>query len=502
LAEAHAAPRSARVRLAIVAGVALAWLLTAGLAGYDVTSSAQRARVETEASLAGLADVVNALHVAEEGRIDGELERLRTELRAQGAWSESGAFEADGSGASATPGDRGEIDGRRLEAALRRALVGVDAFSALEIVVAGHDGLRLLGVERDGEGRATVSGWAPDEREGVAKALWYADEVDSAVQSAGRRVERGEVSFEGVIARPVSRAAIGLHDAGQLVQGALVAVIDLTDVSTRLAQMMPTGHRITLVSVEGRPLDPATRDEATLTRLGALTTRVFAEPDGTTVFEADGALVLGRPLARPDGGVATTLALLEAEAPPVGLSAWLASLWLPPLVLFAIVAALAIVGLLRPSVAAAPAQASPRVATADEASDDVAADLEMHPEPMVLREWLADVRGCLEREAATRGLAIDVRCERSLPDDLESDPGWLGGLVVAMGREALDATGEEKVRVDVTEDAGASLRVEVDAGGASLAPVAGMHEVAGGVGGRLESAKDGRLALVVPSVLS
>ena len=133
--------------------------------------------------------------------------------------------------------------------------------------------------------------------------------------------------------------------------------------------------------------------------------------------------------------------------------------------------------------------------------EGAAATLDLTSENVPLREWLADIRGCLEREAATRGLAVDVRCEKSLPTAFESDPGWLGGLVVAMGREALDATAEERILVEVLEDVGEALRVEVDAGDVTLRPVAGMNEVATGVGGRLESGTAGRLALIVPSVL-
>ena len=502
LAEASTERRSLRARLAIATGILVAWSATGGLAWLDVTTGEARARERAERSLMALADVVNALYLAEEGRIDGELARLRTELRAQGAWTEPGAFEV-GPAEVAKPGDRASIDGRRLEAALRRALTRVDAFSALEVVVAGHDGLRILGVERDEEGRARSIAWAPDEREGVAKASWYAGEVARAVESAGRRVERGEVAFEGVLERPIARAAVGRHEPGHLVQGALVAAIDLTDLSARLADVVPIDHRMTLLSVDGRPLDPTARDQSTLDRLLALATRVFEQAGPATSFEADGALVLGRPLVRAEDGVATTLALVEIEAPPTGVAAWLAGFWPIVLALFSVVAGLAIVFVFRSGGAgrATPKGLGKRIAR-DEALTESGPAIELVPETVALREWLADIRGCLEREAATRGLAVDLRCEASMPPEFESDPGWLGGLVVAMGREALDATAEERVVVEVLEDAGDTLRVEVDAGGTPLRPIAGMNEVANGVGGRFESDDAGRLALVVPSVLA
>ena len=159
-------------------------------------------------------------------------------------------------------------------------------------------------------------------------------------------------------------------------------------------------------------------------------------------------------------------------------------------------AALVLVGLLRPR----PAPASFDATAVAAASVD--AEIEVRAEDVAIREWLSDVRGCLEREAATRGLALDLRCERSLPDDVRSDPAWLGGLVVAMGREALDATADERVLVEVLEEADDALRFEVDAGGTSLVPVGGMQEVAACLGGRLESGRAGRLALVLPASLA
>lgn len=120
-------------------------------------------------------------------------------------------------------------------------------------------------------------------------------------------------------------------------------------------------------------------------------------------------------------------------------------------------------------------------------------------ERFVLREWLADVRGCLEREAATRGLTLDLRCERALPREIEQDPLWLGGLLVSLGREALDATCSTRVALEVTDEGGDQLRFEVDAGDTELAPAAGMSVLAGRLGATLEGPRRGRIAVVVPS---
>ena len=136
--------------------------------------------------------------------------------------------------------------------------------------------------------------------------------------------------------------------------------------------------------------------------------------------------------------------------------------------LFTVVAGVALVFVLRrPVVAEAASRPQPAPVAA------AAPALDLTSEPVPLRAWLADIRGCLEREAATRGLAVDVRCEKSMPTEFESDPGWLGGLVVAMGREALDATAEGRIVVEVFEDAGEALRVEVDAAPGALLQVEG-----------------------------
>ncbi|MHA7837552.1 MAG: hypothetical protein ACX98W_08855 [bacterium] len=99
-------------------------------------------------------------------------------------------------------------------------------------------------------------------------------------------------------------------------------------------------------------------------------------------------------------------------------------------------------------------------------------------EIFVLRDWLADVRSCLERDAARRGLRLEMRCARSLPKQLESDPVALGGLLVALGRDALDATADEQVAIEVLEGAQATLRFEIRGGSSALTPLPGLEAVA------------------------
>ena len=139
-------------------------------------------------------------------------------------------------------------------------------------------------------------------------------------------------------------------------------------------------------------------------------------------------------------------------------------------------------------------------APADGATDE--GDAPIRPERFVLRDWLADIRGCLEREAASRGLTLALRCEKSLPREIEQDPLWLGGLVVALGREALDATSASRVALEVWADADADLRFELDAGESDLTAGSGMGVIAERLGASLESSGRGRIAIVVPSVLN
>ena len=495
------------------AGLALlvlaVWMGTGGWAYFDIETRSEQSRVSTIERLEGVARVANLLFLAEESRVDGQLERLRTELRAQDVWANPSKVEPERG--------REEIDRRRLDGLMRRGLSDADSLSTLELIVAGHDGLFAHGFEREGQA-IRMTERAPAERVGIAKALWYADEVQRGVASSGRRVERGEVSFEAegvgddaevdaATERPLLRAAIGLHEPGELVQGVLVASIDLTRVARQLSGLANTAERVTLSSADGRPLDPSRATESEGSRWVDLTGRVLGSEFPPDAFVADGRIVLGRLLSHVDGSVTDLVVLIEADAPSIGVAAWLETAWPFALAGLSLVSPLAIGLLLRKRDAGGLVGAQSNSTVTDRARNHdgvgVGADpIIVSPEAFALRAWLSDIRGCLEREAATRGLSLDLRCERSLPEAATSDPAWLGGLLVAMGREALDATSGERVVFEVIEDEGDTLRFEVDAGGVELCPVRGMREVAASVGGRLESAREGRLALVVPAILN
>lgn len=123
------------------------------------------------------------------------------------------------------------------------------------------------------------------------------------------------------------------------------------------------------------------------------------------------------------------------------------------------------------------------------------------PELFVLRDWLSDVRSCLEREAARRGLALEMRCARALPSEIESDPVGLGALLLALGRDALDGTAEDRISIDVVGSPEADLRFELDVGDGPLRPPPGLEAFATELGAEIQLGSDQRIALVLARTL-
>lgn len=479
--------------IACAAGLgAHAWL--------DVEGRVERATATASQRLTTTAEGIDRLFHVEQDRLAAILRATRTELRGKAVWG--------GAGQSADDGDRRTdghtIDPRRLESVLRNALDRTEGVLALELVVAGHDGLALHGVERNEEG-VTARRYDPKRVEGLAKALWYAEEVTRAVESSGRRVEQGEITFEAPdggldeLARPLSRMVIAVHDPGEIVQGALVAISDRSREAAALAPLVPGDVRLRLVSMEGQPLSVATPEAEDEPPVSALAAAVFEQEAWTAPVTIDGRFVLGRPVGASDGRSAMLLALLSTPAPASAraVEAWLATPWPLTLGLGAALALFALVGWWGAGRAGGSAG---RGAANSLSTGDPASEIDLHLEEVVTREWLADVRGCLEREAAVRGLGLDLRCATAVPADVSLDPAWVGGLLVAMGREALDATDDDAVALEVTR-AEAALRFEIEAGGASLTPIAGMQTIARALGARFEAGQRGRLSLVVPAGL-
>ena len=465
----------------------------------DVTLRREQLRAERSEWIRDLSGFANRLFLADENRVDGLVERLRVELRAQDLWSDSETVAALGMAGD----ERTQINARRLLGVLRRGLTANQDVSALELIVAGQDGLSSFRLERGSAGPVaeTVD---PETQEGIDKALWYADEVRRSVVSAGRRVERSDLSFErvGDAQHPILRVAIGLHEPAELVQGAIVASIDVSDFAARLETISAADAVIILLMPDGRGLAASSALDEIDVRNSALAARVLGAAELPEVFEARGRLIYGLPISHADGSRANLLVLVEADAPPAGIAAWLDTPWPLTLSLLGLVSGLALWSLWSGTETEGPGR---ETSTATSAEGEIlsadAGRIEIAREPFVLREWLADIRGCLERDAAMRGLALDLRCDRSLPEQLESDPGWLGGLVVAMGREALDATSGDRVRLEVMEDAGDRLRFELGANGVEFGPVSVMEEVAQQIGGHFENGREGRVALVLEDAL-
>jgi hypothetical protein len=499
----------------------LAWtavgLLVAslGLAGLDLVRERQRAIESGDAALQERARVADALHQADEARIHALLARLRIELRSTGDWTRLGA-EGDAASDPAAA--------RQRDTLLRRALEGTDDVRAVDLLVAGPKGLVAVRVEPDaGPPVRAVDG---EQSEARAKALWYADEVQEAVAANGRRVTRGDLRLDSTESGPGAtvQTVLALHDADEVIQGVLVATVDLVPLANRLGSLSAGATRFALVAPDGQlvgsPSQAPTGPIGALLGEGGL---AFEAP--TTVVAGDGVRSLLMPASRTDEGPVELAYWLERDAPPALARAAVESPWLAAWAALTLLAGAAFawdrdrsrsreetglkaVGTPR---AAAVETRAPRAASkayaAAEAfpletcdADAESGEAPVRPERIVLRDWLADVRGCLEREAATRGLTLDLRCERSLPREFQQDPLWLGGLLVSLGREALDATSASRVALEVTENEGARLRFELDAGDTELEPVPGMRVIAERLGATLEGRGRGRISVVVPAL--
>ncbi len=507
-------------RLALITAALL--LATLGLAVLDLAREQSR-RLETgDASMRELARVADALWLADEARIHALLARLRVELRIDERWSVTRA-----AGDAPVAGAADQASFRRTDTLLRRALEGAGDVRSIDLIVAGQDGVVSLRVEPEAGPQAGPQD--ESELEARARALWYSDVVQQAVEAKGRRVTRTSTESPPVEVEGGGRvrAVIALHDADEVVQGVLVATIDLAPLATRLASLASRETRFALVTPSGTPIGEPAQEPTGEIEKRLADARSAKESVAPIVVDAGLRSLLQRPTQSVDGAPEAYF-WLERDPPPSLARAALGSPWLVALAALALLAAALLAwdrdrSAARATVAVAtPAPAvwsarSERAESALFAAADpgpragggfVAGGGEgggapgVRPERFVLRDWLADVRGCLEREAATRGLTLDLRCERSLPREVEQDPLWLGGLLVSLGREALDATSASRVALEVTEDrteaGGSGLRFELDAGDSELEAVTGMNVIAGRLGATLEGRGRGRLSVFVP----
>lgn len=523
-------------------GAAAGLILVLGLGGFDLLRERRQALAEGDASLRDLARVSEALWSADEARIQALLARLRIELRTDARWVAT-RTEAN------APADPAAI--RSTRTLLRRALEGTPEIRSIDLVVAGQEGLSSLRVSPDPDADLAAADEGSDlDRDLLVKALWYSEEVQHAVEARGRRVARGALTIDSVEGspRPAVRAAIALHDGDEIVQGALVATIELGPLGTRLASLASAETRFALVAPDGtrigdspnpptgpfealeKPAEAGAEDESDSTdeSEGADASEQdegaeVAAPGSAapSIRETAGLRSLVVPAPEAGEGAPSVLFWIERDAPASLLMGFLRGPWILAVLGFG-----ALIGSLfawdralqragsssfgatatrRASRVAAEGGAAKSFARSGFEEEAVSADGDETPirrERFVLRDWLADVRGCLEREAATRGLTLDLRCETSLPREIEQDPLWLGGLLVSLGREALDATRASRVALEVTGVDESGLRFEIDAGPSDLEAVAGMTVLASRLGAELDERRPGRLAIVVPDALA
>lgn len=519
-------------------------LVALGLVSIDSIRARARNVAAGDAELRRTARVAEALWEADAARIQALLARLRVELRTGTRWAEVAAERTGGTGSVPT---------RRTDTLLRRAFEGMPELDALELVVADQSGLASVRVE-PGAGPPLDGA---TEREARARALWYADDVAEAIEANGRRVARGpiEIEREGETGRARMRAVIALHDAGEVVQGVLVATIDLWPLGTRLATLSSDSIRLALATSEGQPIGRSPVVDSGGAVVGEASgdhpvpeghADAGADPSLAPIVEVGEVRRLVQPVREGASGKRGTVHFRVETDRPASIAATLfggpGSVLLGAVV--ALAAALATSGpaqpfarrpaestsvdeqtqavasepMTTPSAAFGSAGSALRAVRVDTAANEPeaprarAASAEhevggttvapIQTERFVLREWLADVRGCLEREAASRGLSLVLRCERSLPREVAQDPLWLGGLIVSLGREALDATRGARVALEVSHGEGAALRFELDAGDGQLDPVEGMRVLARQLGATFESSRPGRLAVVLPHALA
>lgn len=497
------------------------------LAGLDLRAERRRAIESGDAAMWELARVAEALREADESRIHALLARLRIELRSSGLWT---AVEPAGEDRTAAA----VAAARQRDNLLRRAIEGSDDVRMVELVVAGPKGLVSAAV--GAEGAAAIGGVVPADTDtdaaaqadARAKARWFSAVVQAAVEANGQRLARGSIlhAEEGGGDDAAVEVVLAVHDAEDLIQGVLIATIELEPLARRLGSLASSTTRFALVLADGTSIAPspnAPRGSIEALRAGAAPVPGEAE----AIVEGEGVRSLLMPLSNREGDPIELAYWLERDAPLALAPAALRSPWSVALIALALLTGTLLAwnrdrgrSSAAPVPAAKPAarpreEAPMRVAAAPIASGSIepepvqgegeatGADADplpvVRPERFVLREWLADVRGCLEREAATRGLTLVLRCERALPREVEQDPLWLGGLLVSLGREALDATSSSRVALEVTDEGGDRLRFELDAGDTELASATGMRVIAGRLGATLEGPGRGRIAVVVPS---
>jgi hypothetical protein len=504
--------------LAVLAAASL--VACTALAYVSVRRERAQAIASADAALLGLGRVADALWQADDARIHALLARLRIELRSDADWSK---------GPATASGDAP----RHIDTLLRRALEGAADVRSIDWIVAGQEGLNLARIEPGPRSRdESEDADATQARADRATELWYADDVQAAVAANGRRIVRGPVEFvkAGEEERPIVRVALALHDAEDVVQGALVAELDLQPLARRLSNLSSESVRLAVATHDGRVLADNERPPGHGFEAGMAGLTGESAGEAPPIVEEGSFRSLVRAVPQMGEEPGKLVFWLEHDGPaPIGArlvrSGWAAALTSMVLLVAALLAWDRVGAGERTTATTtrqgsagrrareskAPAGVFARRVEGDSKAGPRDSDANGEPdagsdaitrEAFVLRDWLADVRGCLEREAASRGLTLDLRCERGLPRQLEQDPSWLGGLLVSLGREALDATRASRVALEVFEEGAGDLRFELDAGETEIVATPGADEIAFRLGAVLEPCGRGRLAIRLPGAFA
>lgn len=467
------------------------------------------------------------------------LAKLRLEIRSTVRWSADHLSESGRLGIDPGTATRPEnSDAVRLHQLVQEALSDWDGAAAIELLVAGPDGIWTHRVERTQNGLAIS---APP------KTLWYAPAVQRALAAQGQAAFTGEMRWEeprandidspGTAAnrpkQPRGRLAIALQSPPEKVEGAIIVSLDAERWSMDLAGLVAgleveteaeraEDVSLALLSPAGRILGKA---PSPLGDLDASATESFLsqladEGEGLSPFsEAQGRYVFARALPREAADPVAAVIVGTTPEPLRGFPAWWARGYGYGFIALVLLAGLqwltrrvrvdpAIVQyevLGEAPLAPRPQQSVSEPSTAEDSDPPISAVLPQPPmEPRAVGEWLGDVRGCLERDAAREGQALVVRCERGLGDAVVADSIRLGGLFVAVGRRALDAAASSSaqaaspVKIEIRRDKPDQLRFEVDVPGLGPEIRAHLTSAAQQLGAAFEDPLSGDLALAIP----
>lgn len=457
---------------------------------------------------------------------DGRLSRLRLEIRSEIPWSadhlaRDGVLWIDPE-ASRFPG---ETDARRLHGLLRRALDDWPSAHALELLVAAEDGIWTHRVERRRDG-----GMAEPVAKRTPQTLWYAPSVQKAIAAAGRLTAAGEIRWEpsqpdAKAEQPIGRRSIALQNPGAVTQGVLVASLEGRQWATSLAATGSESVQIDLQTGDGRSLrdgtTPRTEDASPTEATASVVATDSSTPDGTesasesapvgaSIVRSGEAYEIIQPLTHnaaegESNDLQAPLRIVgRASIPAQG---WLA--WWQSDFRWGAAALLCLVALYEAIRRWSEGQrvvryeaiqtAAGKLGSGTQAeADDPEDQPHLEAATFSLRDWLSDLRSCLERDAAEQERQLTMRCERAAAEEIASDAVQLGGLLVALGREALARTTGDGVAMEVSEEAGAGIRIEIAAGETTIRPAPAVRKLAASLGAHFVPCEAGRVALTVP----